>query len=402
MKYFIPWLLLAIALAACQPVMETTTVHVVDGQTVLTLQPQANTPAAILAEAGLLLAPADRFLLDGRIVPADEVLAPGGMHTLQVRRAVEVTFISPDGQEASFQSAALTVGQALAERGLELRAGDFLSPVPWTPLEAPVTVTYRPARALTVSVDGASITVQSSAQTVGQALAEAGIPLFGLDYSLPAESEAVPNSGEIKVVRVVESFSLLQKPIPFQTEYQTSDELELDTQNLLRAGEPGLAVTRVRVRTEDGEQVSSTTESETVVRPPVNEIVGTGTKIALRDVPGSKPPLKYWRAVRMYATWYSPCNSGTSSCHYGTASGLPVQRGVVAMVRANYNAMVGQRVYVPGYGSATIGDVGGGMPDGRLWIDLAYAEDDPGDRLTGWVTVYFLAPVPANVMYVIR
>jgi 3D (Asp-Asp-Asp) domain-containing protein len=48
-------------------------------------------------------------------------------------------------------------------------------------------------------------------------------------------------------------------------------------------------------------------------------------------------------------------------------------------------------VYVPGYGIGFAGDTGGGVK-GR-WIDLGYDEDE----LTAWsgyVDVYFLAPVP--------
>jgi uncharacterized protein YabE (DUF348 family) len=396
----IPWLLLALALISCQPQAQVTTIRIVDGQNILTIQPTSRNPAAIIAEAGLALGPADKIYYNGVELPTEYSLPPGASGIFQIHRAVEVTLLTPDGK-TTFQSSAPTVGQAVAQTGIMLYADDFLSPPAQTPLTAPLTVTYRPARELTISLDGTSITVKSSALTIGQALAQAGIALIGLDYSLPAESKLLPANGQIKVVRVTESFSLQQKPVPFKTEYQTSDELELDTQNLLRAGEPGLAVIRVRVRTEDGKQVSSQTEAETTVRPPTNEIIGTGTKISLHDIPGSKPPVQYWRAVQMYATWYSPCHSGTSKCSYGTASGLPVQRGVVGMIRANYNAMAGQKVYIPGYGTATIGDIGSGMP-GRPWIDLAYADNDPGDRLEGWVTVYFLAPIPANPMYVIQ
>lgn len=396
----IPWILLVLMLVSCQP-NGATTVDIIDGQKILTIQPHSQTPAAMLAEAGFTLSPSDKIYYNGFELPGDSSLPPHSHYTLQIRHAVDVTLVTPDGQ-TTFQSTAPTIGQAVAQTGLQLYATDFLAPPPGTPLNGSLTVTYRPARDLTVSVDGQSIAVKSPALTVGQALAEAGIPLIGLDYSLPGETEAVPANGQIKIVRVVESFSLVQKSIPFKTQYQVTDQLELDTQNLLQAGVPGLAVTRIRVRSEDGKEVSSETEAETIIQPPVDEIVGTGTKIVLHDIPGSKPPIQYWRAVRMYATWYSPCHSGISGCSYGTASGLPVQRGVVAMVRANYNAMAGQRVYIPGYGTATIGDVGGGMPDGRLWIDLAYAEDDSSDRLTGWVTVYFLAPIPANVMYVMQ
>jgi hypothetical protein len=45
--------------------------------------------------------------------------------------------------------------------------------------------------------------------------------------------------------------------------------------------------------------------------------------------------------------------------------------------------------------------VGGGFPDGRLWIDLAYSDDD-WVAWHGYVTVYFLTPVPANILYVLQ
>ena len=379
----IPLLILALALISCQPQTTPTVLRIIDGQNVLSVQPTSQSAAAILAQVGLKLGEADKLYYNGFEVPATYNLSPGAGGTFQIRRAVEVTLVTPDGQ-TKFKSAALTVGQAVAQNGLTLYANDFLSPLAGTPLEGPVTVTYRPARDLTVSLDGTILTVKSSAQSVGQALAEAGIPLIGLDYSLPAESKAVPANGKIKVVRVVESFSLQQKSIPFKTQYQITDQLGLDTQNLLRAGEPGLAVTRIRVRTEDGKQVSSQSESEAIVRPPVDEIVGTGTKIVLHNIPGSKPPVQYWRAVSMYATWY-----------------VAPKRGVVAMIPANRDAMSGQQVYIPNYGKATISDTGAGYPDGRLWIDLAYPEDDPSPRVEGWITVYFLMPI-VNSTYVMR
>ena len=175
----------------------------------------------------------------------------------------------------------------------------------------------------------------------------------------------------------------------------------MDTQNILQPGQQGLAVTRIRTRLEDGKAISTETEDETIVQPPVSQIVGTGTKATLHTVPGSKPALQYWRAISMFATWYSPCHSGTSKCSYGTASGLPVMRGVVGMIRANYNAMQGQQLYIPGYGKAVIGDIGAGTSQGP-WIDLGYADDDPGTRLEGWVMVYFLAPIPPNILYIIQ
>jgi resuscitation-promoting factor RpfB len=394
----IVWLVLALALVSCQTTQ--TTVHILDGQSIFTFQPSSLGLAALVDQAGLALSPADKIYLNGFELPADYALPPGGTYTLQIHRAVQVTLVTPDGQ-STFQSAAATVGQAVSETGLQLYATDFLSPPAGAALNGPLTVTYRPARDLTVSVDGKSMPVKSSAQTVGRALAEAGLPLLGLDRSLPAESEPVPADGQIKIIRVNESVILQEESIPYKTEYQLSEELELDTQNLLQAGETGLAFSRVRARTEDGVEVSREVEPETIVRQPVDRIVGLGTKVVLHEVPGGGG-LQYWRAVQMYATSYSPCRSGVPGrCFTGTSIGLPAKKGVVAMIRANYNALAGQRVYIPGYGTAIIGDTGGGHPTYRPWIDLGYSDDD-WQSWSSWVTVYFLTPVPPNAAYEIQ
>ncbi len=393
------WLALALALGACQSQPQTTNVYLQVGDQFTTLQTKNLAPMALAAQAGLKLAPADKFYYNGNELPADFTLPDATSYTLQLRHAVAVTLKSPDGT-TTFDSTAQTIGQALEGAGVQLTVNDFVDPPVETPLDGPVSVTYRPAQDFTISVDGQSLAIKSSAQTVGQVLAEAGVALEGLDTSQPEASAPTPKNGQIQVTRVSETLTLNQKSIPFKTTYQYSSDLPLDTQNILQTGEPGLAVTRTRVRLEDGKEVSHTTEAETVLRPAQDQIVGYGTKVVLQSIKtGGGQSLQYWRSMRIYTTWYSPCHSGVSRCSYGTVSGLPVQRGVVAVTRAWYNLLAGQQVYVPGYGVATIGDVGGGFPDDRPWMDLAYADSDPGDHLSGWVTVYFLAPAPQNVPY---
>ena len=394
------WLLLAFTLISCQPQSIKTTVYLLDGDKVLNLQADSNTPAAILAQAGVTLSPADKIYFNGVDLPADFSLPSGGPYTLQIRRAHTLTLFTPDGQ-TSFQTTAATVGQALAQIGLQLYAADYIEPPVETPVKTDLPVTYRPAREITVSVDGKTVTVKSSALTVGQALVSVGIPLLGLDKSLPGESDSLPTNGQIKVIRVSEVVTLVEKSIPFSKKYEYSSDLAAGSQKVLQVGEAGLMVSRVRVRYEDGVEVERTTEAETLVRPPKDSLVSLGTQVTVQtlDVPGGQ--IQYWHAVQMYATSYSPCRSGTSKCSYGTASGLPVKRGVVAMARALYNQLAGTQVYIPGYGVAVIGDVGGGFPDGRLWIDLGYSDED-WQNWGGMVTVYFLAPAPTTIPNVLQ
>jgi uncharacterized protein YabE (DUF348 family) len=388
-----------IILSSCQTTKTTVTI-LADGQTVV-LAASGNTPAQILSEAKLTLGSNDCVLYLGSLAPLDLPLPDSGPYTLTIRRASKLTLVTPDGRK-TFQTCARTVGQALAAEGYELFASDLLDPPAETSIVGSMHVMYRPSQPITMTVDGTQIEGRSAASSVGQALAEAGIPLIGLDFSNPPENGPLPSDGRIHVNRVVESVALTQKSIPFSTHYETSADLELDQQGLLQGGEPGLAVTRVRSQSENGVQVSQKTESESIIRPPQDRIMGYGTKIVIQSTTVDGENIQYYRVLTLYATSYSPCRSATPDghCSYGTASGLPVQRGTVAMVYSWYLAFGFDQLYIPGYGYATVGDVGGGLGGSHYWIDLGWTDADY-QPMTGWVTVYFLAPVPKNIVYVL-
>jgi uncharacterized protein YabE (DUF348 family) len=398
------WLLLAISLllSACQA--HAITVTILDGGQALTFSTSKTIPAEILAQANITLAANDRLLNLGSTIPLESSLPAAGSYTLIVRRAVSLTITSPEGQQ-TIQTSAHTIGEALTEAGYNVFISDRLDPPAETPITGPLSVNYQAGRELLVTVDGIQVRVRSAAPSVGQALAEAGIPLTGQDYSLPSETSPLPADGHIRVVRVIESVTITQKTIPFVTRTELSAELEIDQQALLQGGETGLAIARMRTRSEDGVQVSSQSESEIVVRPPQDRIMGIGTRIVIRTTTVDGVTIEYWRALNLKVTSYSPCRSGTldGRCLYGTSSGLPVQRGVVAMVYSWYLLFGFERLYIPGYGEAVVGDVGGGWPPGNhYWIDLAWSDEDYEPLMyENGVTVYFLTPVPANPGYIL-
>jgi hypothetical protein len=71
------------------------------------------------------------------------------------------------------------------------------------------------------------------------------------------------------------------------------------------------------------------------------------------------------------------------------------------MVYSWYLAFGFDKLYIPGYGFATVGDVGGGDPSKNpYWVDLGWT-DESYQPMVGWTTVYFLAPVPQNLVYVL-
>jgi uncharacterized protein YabE (DUF348 family) len=385
-------------LLACQPAISPI-VTIIENEKVITLQTNERVPSTLLNQAEITLNPNDSILLNGLPTSLNSPITTSPI-TLQIRRATPITIITPDGEQ-NIQSSAFTIGEALQEASVWLRAGDKFAPPVNSPIpNPPITISQLPPHELTVTSHGKPITIQSSSQTVGEALAEAGMPLMGPDYSVPAANEPLPFDGQIRVVRVTESMQLAQKPIPFESELQASADVPLDQTQILQPGEVGLNVQRIRIRYEDGEEISRVTEDETLVRPPKTRILAYGTKVEVRSAVVDGVNIEYWRAVQMWATSYSPCRSGTDECHSGTSSGKSLRKGMVGLRQSWYLSMQGQQLYIPGYGYASVEDVCGGCVD-KPWIDLGFSDHD-FEPWHSWVTVYFLTPVPSNVIYILE
>jgi resuscitation-promoting factor RpfB len=356
-------------------------------------------PGNLLAQAGIRLYPGDQIFWQGLGVTPGQPLPAAPEYDLQYQPASALSVVI-DGSQVAFSSAAATLGQALWEHGDRFSEVDALSQWLEAPLPLVEPVSLQRALPLTIQVGGKKVSVFSAAASVGQALAQAGIALQGLDYSKPAQDQPLPDNGKIKVVRVQEQVTLEQEQLPYKTEYVADPNTELDQSSVVDAGQVGIQVTRQRVRYEDGQETKRTTEAQWIASQPRTRKVGYGTKVVIRslDTPGGK--VQYWRAITVYATAYSPCGLGNvAKCYYGTSLGLPVKRGVIAVTYQWYLLMGGQPVYVPGYGSAVIADVGGGIP-GKNWIDLGFTDAD----LEEWhqnVILYFLTPVPANIPWIL-
>ena len=399
-----PWLvlLLAFSLVSCQS-LSPRLVTILDGDTVLPVTTSETVPLLILADAGITPQPTDRVLVNGIPYQLDQVISLDGNWHLQLIRSISVKLITPQGEQ-NLQTSAWTVGDFLKENGFATSLNDKVTPPLTTPITDSLTITFSPAQTMSITAGETSLTINSSAQTVGEALAQAGIPLMGMDTSVPAENEPLPTDGQITVTRVTESVLVELQSIPFSTEETESVDVAFGEQNILQTGENGIAMVKTRIRYENGVEVNRVEEDKTILKEPVKQIVAKGTKIVLSEVGGSAP-YQYWYATQMYASWYSPCNSGTGGCSYGTASGAKAGFGIVAVDYSYYSYLAGMRVYIPGYGVATIGDTGGGpviestfgVPRYQ-WIDLGYDDNNIGS-LSGWVTVYFLEPAPAEIPY---
>ena len=393
-----------LALSACRNPQPSNAVVVAGGK-VIQVHAATRVPETLIGLAGIELAAGDLILERGYEVDPGLALPAGRQIVIQIQSPILVYL---NGQP--LRTTARTVGEALVDEGAKLWAADRLVPAPDVPISPELEIQYLPSRELRLTIDGAERSLRTTSGNVGAALAEAGLPMIGLDTGTPPETQSVPKDGQVRFARVSESLVLIQEPIAYESRSQDSVDLELGLEQVLEPGINGLAVSRTRIRYEEGNEVSRQAEGRVIVRPPRDRLVLRGTKIVENTASVDGVTISYWRAMQMYATVYSPCNSGTGdgSCSSATASGLPAGKGVVAVDPDLFAYLNGQRLYIPGYGYAVVGDIGGGyIVEQKLgisrykWIDLGFDDNNIQD-MTGWITVYFLAPVPASIPDVLK
>ncbi|MDH7484816.1 MAG: ubiquitin-like domain-containing protein [Anaerolineae bacterium] len=381
-----------------------------DGQT-LVQRTHARTVAQVLDEAGLRLGSHDELWLNRQPATLLSELPPRQLDgdaprfarghvwdnhqavplRLSLRRAVPIT-VDDGGMPFVIQTTAPTVGEALLREQITLYLGDRVMPGLGSRVSAGMRIFIQRSTPIAIRVDGHTVKTRTRQETVGDALAEQGITVVGLDRVSPPMSEPLVDNLVIEVTRVREAIEIEQEPIPFASVWVPDDNLELDHQRLDEAGAEGVTKRRLRVVYEDGLEVSRALEDVWVAQEPVARVLAYGRKIVTRTLETPEGTLVYWRKVRMAATSYSASTAGKSPDHpsYGrTRLGQPMRKGIVAVDPAVIN--LGTRVYVPGYGSGVAGDTGSAIKGRR--IDLGY-DDNNLVLWNRWVDVYLLAPPP--------
>ena len=360
----------------------------------------AASPAAVLLDAGIELRPFDRVSVNHKTWVPETPFPNNHPVEIRVHRAVPFS-LSDGGLSAQLWTTAATVGEALAEKGIPVYLADAVSLPLDAPMSAGLHVAIQRSQPVRILVDGQELHTRTRAETVAGVLTQEGITLGDLDYTKPAVDATLPAGQTVDVRRVTEQFVYEGAPIPFETVWKADDALALDSRSLLQAGNPGTRRRRTRVVFENGDEVSRETTSWWVEENPTPEIIAYGTKLVWQTVDTPEGPQRYWRKMRVLATSYSAATSGKSRDHpaYGiTRLGWQARQGIVAVDPQVINLR--QNLYVPGYGVAVAGDTGGRIRGQH--IDLGFDEDNL-QLWYRWVDVYLLEPAPpaGRIRYVL-
>lgn len=335
-------------------------------------------PGSALIPRPLVMAAA-RLAVRGAMGSAD------GQTSLTVRREHPVSFtLHENGFAFSRASSEMTVGQALAGLGIRLRSFDTVSPGADSELMPGEHVFVRYASSVRLLTGEQERTLYTRADTVGQMLAEAGLQLEPLDQVTPPAATAVREGLAVRLVTVRDVSEVEEEPIEFDTVYVYDAELPKGQRELVQAGSNGWIRREYQSRLVDGKAVSRELLGETVI-PSTEQIIAIGTYVAPTPRPTARPaappsPGDCPRTMTVYATWYTAASAGGSG---RTATGTAVYKGIVAVDPTVIP--LGTRMYIPGYGPGLAADTGGGIKGYK--IDLGYGANDVYDWRTRWVDI---------------
>ncbi|MEV7125478.1 ubiquitin-like domain-containing protein [Streptomyces sp. NPDC093260] len=241
-----------------------------------TLHTFADDVTGLLAEQGVPLDARDA------VTPAPgAALSSGDVVEVRHGRPVRLTL---DGRRYEAWTTALTVGEALREWGVRAE-GAYLSAAPSRTVgRAGLTLEVRTERTVTVMADGRPRTVRTSAATVAEAVAEAGVLLRGQDaLSVPADS--FPRDGQtVTVLRITGSREVREEQVPYAVRRVADPALFEGTEVVERPGRPGVLRVTYALRTVNGVRERPRRVASEVVLAPRAELVKVGTGARPRSV----------------------------------------------------------------------------------------------------------------------
>lgn len=375
-------------------VMQNRSVSIVEDGIERVIETAQENPLAILEEAGIAVSDADKIWVNSALAhfaALPDWTVPA--RHIRIRRAISLTIIDEEDR-SMFVTTAETVGDALFEAGISLYLTDDVAP----PLDGAVTdgMTIRIKRAIPIvlQVDGVDIDARTNAETVADVLSELHAPLFGLDYVKPAADTAVAEGMRIEIVRVNEEVTAESEIIKHSVQYRPDSNLNLDARAVVQQGQDGAREIRYRVRYENGIEVSRDHIETVEVEPAANRIIAYGTNaVPLGTVQTPDGPRQYWRRLCVYITSYNPTSNGGN---LRTSTGASLAKGIIA-AKPNIIPYYTQ-LYVPEYGIGAVRDTGGGPSGTDYWIDLGYSDHDYV-RWRKYAYVYLLGSPPAKAPY---
>lgn len=272
-----------------------------------------------------------------------------------------------NGKTKNVWTTAGTVGELLKEYKLEVKNEDKVSPSLDTALQSKMKVAFEKAFLLHL-VDGTKANqVWSTSTTVADFLKQQGIILNELDRVEPGLNDQVKEKGTVKIVRVEKVTDVVEEPINFAVISKKDSNLPKGKEKIVTEGKKGLKSKQFVVIKENGKEVKRTLLFEKLIREKQDQVIAVGTKNLVAQVSrGSDPSANSsGRELWVSSTAYTASCNGCSGI---TATGFNLRNNPGAKIIAVDPRIIplGSKVYVEGYGYAIAADTGSSVRGNKV------------------------------------
>ncbi len=304
--------------------------------------------------------------------------------TLLSIKTVSVT--DENGNSYVTKTLCRSVDAFIKNQGIVLGEFDEVSPPLGATIGKNQAISVARAFPLEITLAGETVTVQTVNKTVAAVLERNGISLGEMDIVNPSLDSVVNKDTKISITRVTTDMLAVTEEIPFETVSTPNSSLARGKTNIITQGVNGSKEIMYNVIYHDGTEQSREVVGERIISEPVNQVEEYGTQYQLssrggrivRDTARLDSPseeLSYSQVITCnasaYDLSYESCGKRPGDRGYGiAASGIPVQRGVVA-VDPRVIPM-GSKLYIestdsyPDYGFAIAGDKGGAIKGNKV------------------------------------
>jgi len=206
---------------------------------------------------------------------ADSHVQDGSVINVNLAKAVKV---SVDGAERTINTTAPTVASLVSELGVA-SASEVSAPKDAQLAVSGSFVSISTPKSVTIVADGKATQTTTTAATVGNLLADAGIKLGASDRTSQPANAPVVNDMVLKVSRVDATKTAdTTEAIPFETLTTEDATMLKGEKTVTQAGAAGSISKSFKLVLVDGREASRTLVSQNITLQPVTEKVTVGTK----------------------------------------------------------------------------------------------------------------------------
>ncbi|MBY0014215.1 3D domain-containing protein [Paenibacillus typhae] len=298
-----------------------------------------------------------------------------------------------DGEVLTLETREALLSDVLAKEQITLTPHDVVSIGLSDEIQDGDRVTITRAQKLTLTADGATKTLYTTEDSLGDAITKLGYSLDGDDKIFPSLDTAVTPDMKVKIVRITKQTVQQTVSLPFKVIKTADPSLYKGDVRVAQAGKPGAIIQHYQKIYQDGELVSKTLIGKEVQTVTKDKIIAVGIKKLPTPVVAAATPTKTTTtsssAKKVAATTnvvhkagvdfeYKKMIKNVSMTAYSseepgigtkTASGTRVTEGRTIAVDPDV-IPIGWWVYIEGLGFRRAEDTGGAIKGNK--IDVYY------------------------------